>query len=73
LTELVAVVGIVAILAALAPSLRIDREQAGVPLHRVVCRFNGAQRAVTRNANVTLSPKAGGWQNGWQVTMPLTF
>ncbi|WP_459572191.1 GspH/FimT family protein [Cupriavidus sp. 8B] len=23
-----------------------------------------------RNANVTLSPKTGGWQNGWQILDP---
>jgi type IV fimbrial biogenesis protein FimT len=26
--------------------------------------------AIKRNANVTLTPKAGGWQNGWQIVNP---
>jgi type IV fimbrial biogenesis protein FimT len=26
--------------------------------------------AIKRNASVTLAPKAGGWQNGWQIINP---
>jgi type IV fimbrial biogenesis protein FimT len=26
--------------------------------------------AIKRNATVTLAPKAGGWQNGWQIVNP---
>jgi len=72
--ELLVTVAIAAILAALAaPSfsdLIASQRAKAVASELYVALLRARSEAVTRNANVTLSPKAGGWQNGWQILDP---
>lgn len=74
LVELLVTLVIVAILAALAaPSFRdmIAKNRAkniGSDLFASLLRARS--EAVTRNANVTLSPVAGNWVKGWQIPDP---
>lgn len=41
---------------------------AAADLHIALLKTRG--EATKRNANVTLSPKSGGWHNGWQLLSP---
>jgi type IV fimbrial biogenesis protein FimT len=74
MVELMVAVAIAGILAALAaPSFNdlIANQRAKAvasELHAALSRARG--EAIARNANVTLSPKSGGWQNGWQILDP---
>lgn len=72
LTELLAVVAVIAVLTSLAmPSFTniISRNRAkGAATDLYVALTKARSEAVKRNANVTLSPNAGGWQAGWQTT-----
>lgn len=74
LVELLVTVSIVAILAGLAaPSFRemVAKNRAkniGSDLFASLLRARS--EAVTRNANVTLSPVAGNWAKGWQLPDP---
>jgi type IV fimbrial biogenesis protein FimT len=69
--ELLVVIAIAGILAALAaPSfsdLIASKRAQAVASELYVALLKARSEAVTRNANVTLSPKTGGWKNGWQV------
>src|SRR5450830_671501 len=72
--ELLVVIAIAGILAALAaPSfsdLIASKRAQAVASELYVALLKARSEAVTRNANVTLSPKTGGWQNGWQILDP---
>jgi type IV fimbrial biogenesis protein FimT len=72
LTELLAVVTVTAVLASLAmPSFTkiISSNRAkGAATDLYVALTKARSEALKRNANVTLSPNAGGWQAGWQIT-----
>ena len=74
MVELMIAVAIAAILALLAaPSLSalVARHQArSVASELYFSLAKARSEAVTRNANVSVSPKAGNWQNGWQIADP---
>ena len=66
-----AIAGILAALAAPAFSDLIASQRAkAVASELYVTLLKARSEAVTRNANVTLSPKTGGWQGGWQILDP---
>src|SRR5690242_221905 len=71
LIEALIVISIVSILAALAaPSFSniIAMRSAKSAASELFSSLNRARsEAIARNGNVTLSPSAGSWQNGWQV------
>lgn len=76
LIELMVVISIVAIMAALAApgfsSLIADQRvkvTAG-ELHSSLLRARS--EAMKRGTNVTLSPKSSSWANGWQIVNPTT-
>lgn len=72
--ELLVTITIIGILAALAgPSFSdlIASQRAKAAASDLFGSLLKARsEAITRNANVTLSQKSGGWQNGWQVLDP---
>ena len=74
LLEMMVVVVIAAILAgAAAPSfskaIASQRAKtAGTDIYLALLKARS--EAIKRNANVTLAPKTGGWQNGWQIVNP---
>lgn len=74
LVELLVVISIVAVLAVLAaPSFSNimasrSAKSAASELFSSLVRARG--EAIARNANVTLAPISGNWQNGWQVLSP---
>lgn len=74
LIELVVVIAMIAILVTLAmPSFTMliadqRAKSAASDLYMSLTRARG--EALSRNANVTISPKTGGWQAGWQVLAP---
>jgi type IV fimbrial biogenesis protein FimT len=74
LVEMMVVVVIGAILAgAAAPSfskaIASQRAKtAGTDIYLALLKARS--EAIKRNANVTLAPKTGGWQNGWQIVNP---
>jgi type IV fimbrial biogenesis protein FimT len=74
LVELMVVVGIAAILTGVAvPSFSkaIAAQRAkstGTDVYLALLRARS--EAIKRNAAVTLAPKTGGWQNGWQIVNP---
>src|SRR5512140_629382 len=74
LTELLVVIAVASILAALAaPSftdLIASKRAQAVASELYFSLLKARSEALTRNANVTLSPKAGGWQTGWQILDP---
>jgi type IV fimbrial biogenesis protein FimT len=74
LTELLVAIGIAAILVALAaPSfadLSASKRGQAVASELYFALLKARSEAVTRNANVTLSPKTDGWQSGWQILDP---
>lgn len=71
MTELGITVTIAAILAAIAvPSFQgiIATQRARTCASALYATLSKARsEAITLNANVTLQPKAGGWQTGWQI------
>lgn len=74
LIELMVAVAIIGILAALAgpsfSSLIASQRAKAVASELFASLSKARSEAITRNANVTLSQKTGGWQNGWQVLDP---
>jgi type IV fimbrial biogenesis protein FimT len=74
LVEMMVVVAILAILAGVAaPSFTKTiasqrAKSAGVDIYLALVKARS--EAVKRNAVVTLAPKSGGWQNGWQIANP---
>ena len=74
LLEMMVVVVIAAILAgAAAPSfskaIASQRARsAGTDVYLALLKARS--EAIKRNAAVTLAPKSGGWQNGWQIVNP---
>jgi type IV fimbrial biogenesis protein FimT len=74
LIELMVVVSVLAILMALAaPSFSgLIASQRGktVASELFMALSKTRSEAIARNASVTLSPKSGGWQNGWQILDP---
>lgn len=74
LVEMMVVVVIAAILAgAAAPSfskaIASQRAKAaGTDVYLALMKARS--EAIKRNAAVTLAPKSGGWQNGWQIVNP---
>ncbi|GAB7546167.1 hypothetical protein CS8_058500 [Cupriavidus sp. 8B] len=67
----VAIAGILAALAAPSFSSLIASQRAkGVASELFATLSRTRSEAIMRNANVTLSPKTGGWQNGWQILDP---
>lgn len=74
LTELLVAIGIAAILVALAaPSfsdLIVSKRGQAVASELYFALLKARSEAVSRNANVTLSPKTAGWQSGWQILDP---
>jgi type IV fimbrial biogenesis protein FimT len=71
LTELLAVLGIMGVLAVLgAPSftnLISSNRTKSAASDLQVALVKARSEAVKRNASVTLLPNAGGWQSGWQI------
>ncbi|MEW5754835.1 MAG: GspH/FimT family protein [Pseudomonadota bacterium] len=71
LTEVVVTVAVAGILASLAvPSFSssIATQRAKAASSDLYVTLSKARsEAVKRNANVTVAPKSGGWQNGWQI------
>lgn len=71
LTELIIVIAIVAILVTVAaPSFTgiIANQRAKAVASDLYATLSFARSAaITRNTNVTVSPKSANWQNGWQV------
>lgn len=74
LVEMMVVVVIAAILAgAAAPSFSkaIATQRAkGAGTDVYLALLKARSEAIKRNAAVTLAPKSGGWQNGWQIVNP---
>lgn len=74
LLELMVGVAIAAILAVLAaPSfndLIASNRAKNISSELFSSLLRARSEALTRNANVTLSPKTGNWQNGWQILDP---
>jgi type IV fimbrial biogenesis protein FimT len=74
LTELIVTMSVAAILATVAvPSFNgIIANQRGKTLASALYATLAKTRsaALTLNGNVTLQPKAGNWQNGWQILDP---
>jgi type IV fimbrial biogenesis protein FimT len=74
MTELVVTMALAAILATIAvPSFNtvIANQRAKTyasELYSTLVRTRS--EAIERNANITLSPKAGGWNTGWQIFDP---
>lgn len=72
--ELMVAITIAAILAVIAlPSfsgLIASQRAKAVGSELFATMSKARSEAITRNANVTLSPKTGGWQNGWQILDP---
>ena len=74
LVELMVVVVIAAVLAGVAApsfSKAIASQRArsaGTELYLALLKARS--EAIKRNAAVTLAPKSGGWQNGWQIVNP---
>ena len=71
MTELGVTLAIAAVLATLAvPSFQgmIATQKARTYASALYATLSKARsEAITLNANVTLQPKAGGWQTGWQI------
>ena len=76
LIELIVALAIAGILVALAaPSFTnlIARQRVKAVASELYADLSKTRSwAITRNSNVTLSPKTGGWQNGWQILDPVT-
>jgi len=72
--EVMVVLVIVAILAVLAaPSfsgIMASRSAKSAASELFSSLVKARSEAIARNANVTLLPLPGGWQNGWQVVSP---
>jgi type IV fimbrial biogenesis protein FimT len=67
----IAVTGILATLATPSFANLIASQRArSVASELYVALTKARSEAIMRNANVTLSPKPGGWQNGWQILDP---
>lgn len=72
LTELLIGVGIVSILGALAaPGMSdlINSQRAratGTDLYLALAKARS--EAIKRNTNITLSPKSGSWESGWEIS-----
>jgi type IV fimbrial biogenesis protein FimT len=71
LIELVTVLTVMGVLAGLAmpafTSLIATTRAKGAATDLYVALIKTRSEALRRNANVTLSPNAGGWQSGWQI------
>jgi len=71
LIELVVVIALVSILVSLAvpsfTSLMADQRAKNAATDLFTALTHARGEALSRNANVTLSPKNGTWQTGWQV------
>jgi type IV fimbrial biogenesis protein FimT len=74
LIEMLVTIAVFAILAAIAvPSFSnlIASQRAKATASELFATLSLARSAaITRNTNVTVSPKTGNWQNGWQVLDP---
>ena len=74
LVDLVVVIAIVAIIVSIAaPSFAafIASQRAGSAATDLYAALTLARSEATkRNANVTLAPATGGWQNGWDIADP---
>src|SRR5215472_17286451 len=68
--EMLAVVGILAMVAAPSFSQLIVNQRAGAIATDVfVALIDARSEAIKRNVDATTAPKAGGWAAGWQVTV----
>lgn len=74
LVELMLVVAILAIVATVAmPSFTEvieSQRMKGAATDLMIVLTRARSEAIKRNTNVTLSPKAGDWANGWQLPDP---
>ena len=72
LIEMMVVIGIVAILAAVATpymGTMIKRQRIKTAAFDVFASLTFARsEAIKRNTTVTITPVAGGWSKGWQIT-----
>jgi type IV fimbrial biogenesis protein FimT len=72
LIELLTVLTVIGVLASLAmpafTSLIATTRAKGAATDLYVALIKTRSEALRRNANVTLSPNAGGWQLGWRIT-----
>lgn len=67
----IVITGILAAIAAPSFSNLIARQRAKSIASELYAALSKARsEAIARNTNVTLSPKAGGWQNGWRILDP---
>lgn len=71
ITELMIVVGVIAILAAIAApnmSQMVRAQRLRTAAFDVVASLSYARsEAVKRNTNVAINPVSGNWANGWQI------
>ncbi len=74
MVELMVAIVIACILAAVAApgftNLIASQRAKSIASELYAALSKARSEAITRNANVTLSPQAGGWQNGWQILDP---
>lgn len=74
LVELMIVVAIVAILAAVATPNFSDLIESqrikGAATDLMIVLTRARSEAIKRNTNVTVSPKSGGWAAGWEIADP---
>ncbi len=74
LSELLAAITIAGILAAMAApsfgSLIASQRAKAVASELFATLTRARSEAIARNTAVTMSPKAGGWQSGWQILDP---
>lgn len=74
LVEVVIVVAILGVLASLAApafnEMVAGQRASGAASDLQIALIKTRSEATKRNANVTLSQAAGGWQNGWQILNP---
>jgi type IV fimbrial biogenesis protein FimT len=74
MVELITAVAIASILLTIAApsfsSLIANQQGKAVASELYIALLRTRSEAIARNANVTLSSKTGGWQNGWQVLDP---
>jgi type IV fimbrial biogenesis protein FimT len=67
----ISITGILAAMASPAFTSLIASQRAKAIASELFATLSRARsEAIARNATVTLSPKSGGWKNGWQILDP---
>lgn len=74
MVEMLVVLVILVILTAMAAPAFTDfiasMRASGIASELYAALARARNEAIGRNVNVTLSPKTGGWKNGWQIVDP---